>query len=129
MCVYVCVCVCVCVFVCVCCLNGVCVHSSHTVTSDLTISETARAAEFFLSDGVIVTGQTTGAPVDKTELDLVKVAISLPLLVGSGVTSENVKTYSTIADGLIIGSWFKERGQWFNRVDKNRVSTLMNTIN
>jgi predicted TIM-barrel enzyme len=35
-------------------------HSSHALTADMDIAETARAAEFFLSDGVIVTGLATG---------------------------------------------------------------------
>jgi len=34
------------------------------VTNDLTLSEVARAAEFFMSDGVVVTGKETGAPTD-----------------------------------------------------------------
>jgi predicted TIM-barrel enzyme len=32
------------------------------------LQETAKAAEFFLSDGVIVTGAATGDPVDTTHL-------------------------------------------------------------
>lgn len=43
-------------------------HSSHALTSDVSIEETARAAEFFLSDGLIVTGAATGAPADPREL-------------------------------------------------------------
>ncbi len=35
-------------------------HSSHSITSDVDIVETAKAAEFFLSDGVILTGTSTG---------------------------------------------------------------------
>lgn len=33
-------------------------HSSHSITSDVSLLETVHAAEFFLSDGVIVTGKT-----------------------------------------------------------------------
>ncbi len=42
--------------------------SSHAITSDLSISEVAAAAELFLSDGVIVTGSSTGQPASKNEL-------------------------------------------------------------
>uniref|UniRef100_A0A914BVS8 Uncharacterized protein n=1 Tax=Acrobeloides nanus TaxID=290746 RepID=A0A914BVS8_9BILA len=35
-------------------------HSSHAITSDLTIGDVAHASEFFLADGVIVTGFCTG---------------------------------------------------------------------
>ena len=34
--------------------------SSHSVTADLSVGDTAEAAEFFLADGVIVTGGCTG---------------------------------------------------------------------
>jgi predicted TIM-barrel enzyme len=36
--------------------------SSHAITSDVSLAETAKAAEFFMADGVIVTGQATGDP-------------------------------------------------------------------
>ena len=35
-------------------------HAAHAVTADVDVVETARAAEFFLADGVIVTGPSTG---------------------------------------------------------------------
>lgn len=44
-------------------------HSSHAITSDLSVSEVARAAEFFGSDGTIVTGTETGSPVEKRDLE------------------------------------------------------------
>ena len=39
-------------------------HSSHAITADVDVAETARAAEFALADGVIVTGAATGQPAD-----------------------------------------------------------------
>ena len=47
-------------------------HSSHSITSDVTIEETAKAAEFFLSDGLIVTGKATGKEADINEIKSVK---------------------------------------------------------
>jgi uncharacterized protein len=44
------------------------IHSSHSITADTSIEETAKAAEFFLSDGLIVTGTATGKPVNQDEL-------------------------------------------------------------
>lgn len=32
-------------------------HSSHSITADVSLLETAKAAEFFMTDGVILTGQ------------------------------------------------------------------------
>lgn len=99
--------------------------SSHSATLDLDVSEIARAAEFFLSDGVIVTGKSTGSPADTAELECVREAVSLPLLVGSGVTADNLDEYITRVDGLIVGSEFKVDGLWYNDVDINRVKRLM----
>ena len=95
------------------------------MTSDLSLSEVAKAAEFFLSDGVVVTGRATGCPAAGSEVEEVGQATPLPLLVGSGVTSENVGSYSAVADALIVGSWFKEGGEWFNPLDPHRVSAFM----
>ncbi|XP_014609065.1 PREDICTED: uncharacterized protein F13E9.13, mitochondrial isoform X3 [Polistes canadensis] len=44
-------------------------HSSHAITSDISIAETVKAAEFFLADGVILTGSATGDPADLQELN------------------------------------------------------------
>ncbi|MED6243808.1 hypothetical protein ATANTOWER_027288 [Ataeniobius toweri] len=49
-------------------LLHVCVSSSHALTSDVTIKDTARAAEFFLSDGLIITGAATGDQADPCDL-------------------------------------------------------------
>lgn len=53
-------------------------HSSHAITSDLDIIDTAKAAEFFLSDGVVLTGSRTGSPASKHELKQVLSAVELP---------------------------------------------------
>lgn len=100
-------------------------HSSHAVTADVDLVETARAAEFFLSDGLIVTGVSTGAEANLDEISGVREATSLPVLVGSGVTQENVNRYAAVADALIVGSSLKRAGHWTNAVDEERVVALM----
>lgn len=42
--------------------------SSHAITSDISVLETMKAAEFFQSDGVILTGGATGLPPSVGEL-------------------------------------------------------------
>lgn len=103
-------------------------HSSHTITNDISIAETAHAAEFFGSDGLVVTGCSTGVEPKITELEEVKNKCSLPLIVGSGITAENIKTYKNKADAFIIGSYFKKDGNWKNDVDSERVKSLLNKI-
>ncbi|CAN9506889.1 unnamed protein product [Ophioblennius macclurei] len=102
-------------------------HSSHALTSDVSIEETARAAEFFLSDGVIITGTETGVQADPQELREVSQSVNIPVLIGSGVTLDNVEIYLD-ANGLIIGSHFKVGGHWANAVDPDRVRRLMEKI-
>uniref|UniRef100_H3BYV7 Zgc:162297 n=1 Tax=Tetraodon nigroviridis TaxID=99883 RepID=H3BYV7_TETNG len=99
-------------------------HSSHALTSDVSLEETARAAEFFLSDGVIVTGAATGAQADPEECRDVSQSVKIPVLIGSGVTCDNLEAYIG-ANGMIIGSHFKEGGHWANAVDPQRVKRLM----
>lgn len=104
-------------------------HSSHAITSDVSIDETAKAAEFFLSDGVIVTGKSTSDKADIRELELVSSSVNIPVLIGSGITKENVADYIDLADGFIIGSYFKKDGKWFNPVDETKVRDFTSYFN
>jgi len=104
-------------------------HSSHAITADVDIVETAHAAEFFLSDGVIVTGVATGTAASLEELQQVKRAVDIPVLVGSGVTQENIDQYLAVADALIVGSYFKYDGHWAKGVEFERVKTFMDRVN
>ncbi|MEM7660104.1 MAG: BtpA/SgcQ family protein [Bacteroidota bacterium] len=103
-------------------------HSSHALTADVDLVETAKAAEFFLSDGLIVTGTATGVAANLEEIAAVKAAVKLPVWVGSGVTLDNVKGYLAVCDGLVIGSWFKEDGHWSKPVEEERVKRLMEMV-
>lgn len=103
-------------------------HSSHAITADVSLSETVHAAEFFLSDGVILTGQATGSPADEAELNDLYGKTKLPILIGSGVTLENVASYFPKSNGLIIGSYFKEDGQWQLPLSERRVAEFIKRI-
>ena len=100
-------------------------HSSHVVTADMDLVETAKAAEYFRSDGLIITGSSTGIAADLKEIKAVKKECNIPVMVGSGVTLKNVKKYLKVADALIIGSYFKKNGDWRNDVEYDRVAKLM----
>ena len=104
-------------------------HSSHSITSDTDIVETAKAAEFFQSDGIIITGVSTGKEADVNELINVRKNVKLPILIGSGITKDNLHKYFPLADGFIVGSFFKEKGFWKNKIDKKRVRILMSEFN
>ena len=100
--------------------------SSHQVTSDLDIRDQAKAARFFLSDGLIITGQETASPVSQSDLDKVReVSSGLPVVLGSGVTDENVASFKGKVDAMIVGSHFKKNGVWENEVEEKRVEKFM----
>nr|WP_321406071.1 BtpA/SgcQ family protein [uncultured Carboxylicivirga sp.] len=103
-------------------------HSSHAITSAVSLLETAKAAEFFLSDGIIITGNSTGEAVEPADLAGLKSALKSPILIGSGITADNIETYWHQADVFIIGSHFKEDGMWTNDVDIERVKTFMSKV-
>jgi len=103
-------------------------HSSHAVTADVSLAETAQAAEFFQADGVIVTGTATGAPADPADLDEVKAATKLPLLVGSGITPESVAEALEVADGVIVGSSIKQDGHWANPIDLDAAKRVVEAV-
>lgn len=102
-------------------------HSSHNITSDVSLVETAKAAEFFMADGIILTGTATGDPANVDELLELKSTTRLPVIIGSGVTLENLENYLK-ADALIIGSYFKSNGHWENEVESSRVKRFMKTV-
>jgi len=93
------------------------------------IEEIAKdCTERCLADALIVTGPRTGAEVDVEELFRVKKAVLKPVIVGSGVNIENIDRFWKIADGFIIGSFFKKDGKTENPVDYGRVLRFMNYI-
>ena len=98
-------------------------HSAHAITADVDIVETAKAAEFFLVDGVIVSGISTGQPTEPGEVAAVGRGVGIATLVGSGITIENVADYPD-ADALIVGSWIKKDGLWSNPIDPARAERL-----
>lgn len=103
-------------------------HSAHAITLDIDLVETAKTAAFFGSDGVIVSGSFTGAPANIEELQSLKTHSTLPVLLGSGVQLENVQAYFPLCEGMIVGSYFKKDGKWYNAVDSKRVSQFMKKI-
>lgn len=100
-------------------------HASHAITSDTSIGDTAREAEFFKADGLVVTGIRTGEQPLLDDVKAVKHNVKIPVLVGSGVTPDNLKKYARFSDGMIIGSSSKTGGHWSNKVDTERCKKLV----
>ncbi|KAG5679417.1 hypothetical protein PVAND_008984 [Polypedilum vanderplanki] len=103
-------------------------HSSHAITSDLSLLDTAHATKFFQSDGIILTGKSTGDATDLNDVKIIaneKEKLKMPLLIGSGVTKSNLRDYFGIADALILGSYFKTDGYWSNDLCSTRINDFM----
>ncbi|HKO96173.1 MAG TPA: BtpA/SgcQ family protein [Pyrinomonadaceae bacterium] len=69
----------------------------------------------------------TGEPAEPAEVSAVSNAVSVPTLVGSGVTVENIRTFSS-ADALIVGSSIKQEGHWSNPIDLPRARELVSAF-
>ena len=100
-------------------------HGSHSLTIDLDIKDEIMQAEFFLADGVIVTSQFTGINPDRDDLVKAKSVTKLPVLIGSGMTAENIQEYLPLADGFIVGSYFRKDGKFLEELEPERLDKFM----
>jgi membrane complex biogenesis BtpA family protein len=103
-------------------------HGAHAIVADRSVAELARDAEFFDADAAIVTGQRTGDAATMDELRAVAAGTSLPVVVGSGVTPDNIGDIFTVADAVIVASWLKVAGVWWNAVDPERLAVFMDAV-
>ncbi|MHC5003054.1 MAG: BtpA/SgcQ family protein [Planctomycetota bacterium] len=104
-------------------------HSAHALTADVDVAEMTKAADFFGADGVIVTGIATGQPIRLDDLGSARVATQRPLIVGSGVTPDSVADLFAYADALVVGSWLKRDGHWYNPIDADRARAVVAAVN
>lgn len=105
------------------------VKYTHMLKNSIDIVESASNARACMADGVIVTGKKTGQETSIEIVEKVKNHIDIPVLIGSGVSPENISEQMSIADGAIVGSSLKVDGKAINPVDKNRVELLINNYN
>lgn len=101
----------------------------HATPPPGTLLETAAKDTWFrgLADGLILTGDSTGAPVDPEELQRVREALpdDGQLWVGSGATPETARALLAVADGLIVGSALQTGGIAGGGVEEARVRAFM----
>lgn len=80
-------------------------------------------------DGICVSGLTAGAPTDAQALRVVKDhAGSVPVFVNTGVRAHNAAEQLAVADGAIVGTYFKEDGVFENRAVASRAAELMDAV-
>jgi hypothetical protein len=92
-------------------------------------SAAADAYERGSADALIVSGVATGEPVDLEDAKRVKRAVpSVPVWIGSGVTSENVVSLLDTVDGVIVGSAFEKNGKAGAEVVVDQVRRLVDVV-
>ena len=80
-------------------------------------------------DGLCVSGLTAGAQTDLADLQRVKNAAgATPVFVNTGVNPGNVAEQLAVADGAVVGTFFKRDGVFENEVDGERVAQLMSQV-
>ena len=107
------------------------VHVKHAVPlGDWSIEDSARdTVERGLADALIISGSGTGMVTDVADVQRVRSACpGAKILLGSGVTGQNVQDYLSAADGFIVGSSLKFRGKLANRVDSKRIAALVKAM-
>ncbi len=82
-----------------------------------------------LADGIILSGWATGSPPNLEDLELASAAArGTPVFIGSGASWENIPQLIQAADGVIVSSSLKRRGQIEQPIDPNRVSQFVETM-
>lgn len=103
------------------------VHVKHASPLGLrSISEVALdAVERGCADAIIISGERTGKPPEIKDIIEVKKSLKrVPIIVGSGLTPKNAKELLKLANGAIVGTYFKED----RVISTNKVKKLMEIV-
>jgi hypothetical protein len=107
------------------------VHVKHAVPlGGGSIGEAAHdTLERGLADAVIISGTGTGRATAAADVQRVRASCpNVKILLGSGVTIQNIRDYLSLADGFIVGTSLKLGGKISNPVDARRVAALVKAL-
>jgi membrane complex biogenesis BtpA family protein len=80
-------------------------------------------------DALVISGKATGYATDLGDVIAArKGAPGAPLLIGSGVTAENVLDFMPVVDGVLVGTSLKTDGRVENPVDGARVRAVVERV-
>ncbi len=98
------------------------VHSTRSVAEDLLLAQSR-------CDAVVCAGMREGdnSPFDKFN-EFRTVLGNFPLILGSGVNFDNATEASSLADGLIIGSSFKDTLKHTGALSKRNVKKMVSIV-
>ena len=100
-------------------------HGSHVIVGDRPLAQQAEDAEFFDADVLIASGSRTGDATPVSEVEGIREASDLPVVVGSGMSVDNADALLSACHGAIVASSLKENGRWWGRVSTERVRAFM----
>jgi len=106
------------------------VPESAAYLADRDLASITRTTVFAtLPDAICVSGGTAGAPTDTDALKTVKDAAGdVPVFVNTGVRADNAAEHLAVADGAVVGTYFKEDGKFLNRASASRVEEMMKAV-
>lgn len=78
------------------------------------------------ADAVVVTGRGTGLPTDVEDAQRCRAAAGpRPVVIGCGLTAENIGDFRPYADAFIVGTAFKAAGNVHEPVERSRVEAVL----
>ncbi len=80
-------------------------------------------------EAIVTTGDGTGIETPLNKLKKYKKLLrNFPLIVGAGLNPENAMEQLSVADGAIVGSYFKHNGDTHFPVERRKVKSLMDVV-
>jgi hypothetical protein len=107
------------------------VHVKHAVPLGAVTLEQSAQDTYHRgrADALIISGHGTGQATELADVQRVRRACPrAKLLLGSGVTAQNIGTFRPWIDGVIVGTSLKRAGQVHNPVDARRVAALVRAL-
>ncbi|ABM80961.1 BtpA/SgcQ family protein [Hyperthermus butylicus] len=104
-------------------------HSAPLATASLEqiLHDCARRGR---PDAIIVSGSATGEPPSPGYVASIKAMVPYkPIIIGSGISIDNIMAYWRVADGFIVGTSIKLNGKTLNPVDERRARQLAELVN
>jgi membrane complex biogenesis BtpA family protein len=94
------------------------------------VEEVASAAVFLgLADAVCVSGPAAGKEADMNLIDKVAARVAdTPVVVGTGVSAQNIQALMRVAHGFIVGTSLKREGKTLNPIDPDRAKAFMERV-
>lgn len=107
------------------------IHSSLPVLADLRpespgdVADLVVAVETARPDALLVLGPRFGEPPRPGVIEAARAETGLTLFCGGGLDAARLPSVLGVADGFVVGSGLKERGEWRAPVSEPRVRALV----